>query len=361
MEKLRLAIAGIGNCASSLVQGIYYYQNQDNKGFSNSYFCDDIAGIKLSDIDIVAAFDIDKRKVGKPLTEAIFTEPNCTKKFIQRLPKVKTIVQMGPVLDGIAPHMSQYSNKVAFRCSRKTQVDVSQILIERNVDVLVNFLPVGSEKAVAYYANTCLLTNTALVNCQPVFIASNPLWARKFKEAKIPLIGDDIKSQFGATILHRSLAHLFDQRGIKLLKTYQLNTGGNTDFLNMLDQYRLSSKKISKTNAVQSILKDPLPDENIHIGPSAYVEWQKDNKVCFIRMIGAGFGENEIELELRLSVQDSPNSTAPVLNSIRIAKFAKNKNIGGALEAASACYMKSPPKQMDDAYAKKQLDIFLRN
>ena len=345
---IKLAIAGVGNCCSSLIQGLAFYDRQPTRG---GLMEPKIGDWSPSDIEPVAAFDVDSRKVGKPLSEATFAEPNCARVFQRELPKSKIIVQMGPVLDGVAPHLDKYP--VTDRClvADKPSVDVVKVLKETGAQVMVCYLPVGSEEAVKHYAQACLEAGVAFVNCVPVFIASDETWAKRFKDAGIPIIGDDIKSQLGATILHRAVARLFNQRGIGIRRTYQLNTGGNTDFLNMLDHNRLSSKKVSKTQSVQSQLDEPLTSGDIHIGPSDYVSWQDDNKVAFIRLEGQGFGDQPIELEMRLSVQDSPNSAGVVIDAIRCARLAAVRGMGGPILPPSACYMKSPPQQFADSVA----------
>ena len=359
MKKIRVAIAGVGNCASALVQGLEYYRGRNEDAVVGLMHAR-IGEWSPSDIEIVAAFDIDKRKVGKLVEEAIFAKPNCAKVFQSALPVSDIVVRMGPVLDGVAPHMADYSDDEAFRPSDEEPVDVVQVLKDAEAEVLVCYMPVGSESAGRHYARACLEAGVAMVNCVPVFIASDEVWAEKFREAGLPIVGDDIKSQVGATIVHRTLARLFGDRGVPLERTYQLNTGGNTDFLNMKALDRLKSKKISKTESVQSQLDERLESENIHIGPSDYVPWQKDNKVAFIRMEGRGFGGVPLELELRLSVQDSPNSAGVVIDAIRCAKLGLERGIGGPLEAASAYYMKSPPKQMRDTVACEMTDAFIQ-
>lgn len=359
MTNIRVAIAGLGNCASSLVQGIEYYRNKPGSDVTGLMH-PDIGGWAPSDLEIVAAFDIDRRKVGQPVETAIFQRPNCTRVFQETLPATGVTVQMAPVLDGVAPHMAEYPDDRAFRVADAEPVDVAQVLQDTRAEVLIAYLPVGSENAVRHYAQACLDAHVALVNCVPVFIASDPAWASKFRGAGVPLVGDDIKSQVGATIVHRALTRLFGDRGVDLDRTYQLNTGGNTDFLNMLALDRLQSKKKSKTESVQSQLDVRLADENIHIGPSDYVAWQDDNKVCFIRMEGRGFGDTPMELELRLSVQDSPNSAGVVIDAVRCAALARGRGLGGPLEAVSAYYMKSPPKQMRDSVARDRCDAFIR-
>ncbi len=359
MKKIRVAIAGVGNCASSLVQGLNYYKGRSEAAIAGLMH-PMIGDWGPSDIEIVTAFDIDRRKVGKRVEEAIFAKPNCAKVFQSALPVSDIVVRMGPVLDGVAPHMADYPDDEAFRPSTEEAVDVVQTLKHAKAEVLVCYMPVGSEEAVRHYAQACLTTGVAMVNCVPVFIASNADWAKKFSDASLPIIGDDIKSQVGATIVHRALTRLFGDRGVQLDRTYQLNTGGNTDFLNMKALDRLKSKKISKTESVQSQLDERLDSKNIHIGPSDYVPWQNDNKVAFIRMEGRGFGDVPLELELRMSVQDSPNSAGVVIDAIRCAKLGLERGIGGPLESASAYYMKSPPKQMRDSVACELTDAFIQ-
>ena len=357
-KKVRLAIAGVGNCASSLVQGIEYYRHQ-RPDHVVGLMHEDIGGYGVSDVEVVAAFDVDARKVGRPLEEAIFAAPNCTTVFQRELPSSGTIVQMGPVHDGIAEHMSRYPDHQAFRLANEPPVDVAQVLRDSGAEVLVCYLPVGSEQAARHYANACLEAGVGFVNCIPVFIASHPEYAERFRQKGLPVVGDDIKSQFGATITHRVLARLMGDRGVRLTHTYQLNTGGNTDFLNMLERDRLQTKKISKTEAVQSQLDRRLDPDDIHIGPSDYVPWQKDNKVCFLRMEWEGFGGVPMHLEARLSVEDSPNSAGVVIDAIRCAKLAMDRGIGGPLEAASAYTMKHPPTQLRDSDAFEALDRFI--
>ena len=359
MQKIRVAIAGVGNCASSLVQGIAFYRDRsehDSAGLMHPR----IGRWGCSDIDIAAAFDIDRRKVGKPLEEAIFAKPNCTTVFQKVVPVSGVSVRMGPVLDGIAPHMNDYPDDEAFRLADEEPVDVAEVLEEARAEILICYLPVGSEEAVRHYAQACLDAGVAMVNCVPVFLASDPYWARRFREAGLPIVGDDVKSQVGATIVHRNLTRLFGDRGVHLDRTYQLNTGGNTDFLNMLAHERLKSKKISKTESVQSQLDERLATRDIHIGPSDYVPWQDDNKVCFIRMEGRGFGDVPIEMELRLSVEDSPNSAGVVIDAIRCAKLGLERGLAGPIDEVSAYYMKSPPVQMRDSVARERVDAFIR-
>lgn len=357
MEKIRVAIIGIGNCCSSLVQGIEYYKDKNsNNAIGLMHW--NLGGYLPSDIEIVAAFDVDKRKVGKDISTAIFSEPNCTKKFAE-VPFMNIEVLKGPILDGIAPHMKEY-----FQIDNK-QIEndfdsIVKILKEKKTDILINYTPVGSKEVTMSWADIALKVECAFINCIPEFIASDPVWANKFKDKNIPIIGDDIKSQLGATIIHRALTNLFEQRGVKLERTYQLNVGGNTDFLNMIDRSRLVSKKISKTEAVQSVLSQPLDDENIHIGPSDYVPWLKDNKICFLRMEGKLFGDIPMNIELRLSVEDSPNSAGIVIDAIRCAKLALDRNIGGVLYSPSAYFMKHPPKQYTDDEAHDLTEDFIK-
>ncbi|MCD6093691.1 MAG: inositol-3-phosphate synthase [Candidatus Omnitrophica bacterium] len=359
MKKIKIAIIGVGNCASSLVQGIYYYRDkkpEDAIGLMHW----DIGGYRPYDIEVVAAIDVDKRKVGKDVSEAIFAKPNCTKVFCEDIPRVGVDVVMGRVLDGVAPHMKEYPGKTTFMVSDKRETDIVSVLRQSGAEIALNYLPVGSEEASKYYANCCLEANVGLINCVPVFIASNPNWVSRFKQKNLPIIGDDVKAQIGATITHRALTHLFTERGVKLDRTYQLNTGGNTDFLNMLARERLKSKRISKTEAVQSLLSEPLEPENIHIGPSDYVPWQKDNKICFLRMEGRIFGDVPMNLELRLSVEDSPNSAGCTIDAIRCSKLALDRGIGGALTSISAYTMKHPPEQFPDEKAREMVEEFIR-
>jgi myo-inositol-1-phosphate synthase len=356
MSKIRIAIAGVGNCASSLVQGFNYYaQQQDTTGLMHA----EIGGLRVEDIEVVAAFDIDARKVGRPLEEALFAPPNNTKKFFPNLPRTGVTVQMGNILDGVAPHMASYPPELRFEPARAQPVDVAQVLADSGAEMLINYLPVGSEAATRFYAEACLKSGVSFINCIPVFIVSDPAWAARFTRAGIPCIGDDVKAQVGATITHRTLARLFADRGVKIDCTYQLNTGGNTDFLNMLSRDRLASKKISKTEAVQSQLDVPLDPDRIHIGPSDFVQFQKDNKVCFLRIQGIGFGGVPMEMELRLSVEDSPNSAAVVADAIRCCKLARDAKMAGPIDPVAAWCMKHPPRQMFDHDARMAFDEFV--
>jgi myo-inositol-1-phosphate synthase len=356
-SKIRVAIVGMGNCASSLIQGIEYYKdNNDVIGLMNY----DLEGYKPDDIEVVAAFDVDKRKVGKDVSEAIFAKPNNTTIFEKDIKNKGTIVKMGKILDGISDHMKDFPEDRAFIPSDEKPCDIVEELRNSNTEILLNYLPVGSEDATRFYAECCLEAGVAFINNIPVFIASDEKWAQRFRDKGLPIVGDDIKAQLGATITHRTLARLFRDRGVKLDRTYQLNTGGNTDFSNMLNKSRLRSKKISKTESVQSQLETPLEAENIHIGPSDYVPWQNDNKICFLRMEGRMFGNVPMNLELRLSVEDSPNSAGVAIDTIRCCKLALDRKISGPLIAISAFTMKHPPVQYSDTVAKEMVKIFVR-
>lgn len=358
-KKIRIAIAGIGNCASALIQGLEYYKHKKiSEIVGLNYY--NVGGYTLNDIEVVCSFDIDARKVGYDLGEAIFADPNCTKIFHQDIPPMGVIVKMGPVMDSFSEHMKEYPEEKTFLLNSEPPCDVVKELRKSGADMLLNYLPVGSEEATRYYGECCLEAGVALINNIPVFIASDPFWAKRFKERKLPLIGDDIKSQIGATIIHRVLTKLFQDRGVKFDRTYQINVGGNTDFLNMLNHTRLRSKRISKTKAVQSQLDHPLELNNIYIGPSDYVPWLEDNKICFLRMEGRIFGNVPINLEMRLSVEDSPNSAGIVIDAIRCCKLALDRGISGPLIAASAFMMKHPPRQYPDSTAKEMLDKFIK-
>lgn len=362
MTPINVALAGIGNCASSLIQGIAHYANGGaNEAIGLSHW--DIGGWRPKDLKIVAAFDVDSRKVGKDVAEAIFEEPNCTTVFCDHVAPTGTIVQMGAVLDGVAPHMLDVPERRSFRVADAPEPsldDVVETLKRTETHVLMNYMPVGSQKATEFYAEAALRAKVAFINNMPVFIASNPEWAQRFADAGVPLIGDDIKAQLGATIVHRTLTDLFARRGVKLERTYQLNTGGNTDFLNMLARERLESKKISKTEAVQSVAAARLDDDDIHVGPSDYVAWQNDNKVCFLRMEGLLFGGVPMNLELRLSVEDSPNSAGVAIDLVRCAALARARGIGGVIDAPSASFCKHPRKQVPDRTAHRDLEAFIK-
>jgi myo-inositol-1-phosphate synthase len=354
---IKLAIAGIGNCASSLIQGIHYYSDADHGTVGLQH--PQIGPYRVPDLQVVAAFDVDSRKVGRPLEEAIFAAPNNTKRFVTSIPASGVTVQMGPVLDGVPSHMKDYPLHQRFDVANEPAVDVAKVLRERGAQILVNYMPVGSQKATEAYAQACLETGVSLVNCVPCFVVSDERWAKEFRARNIACIGDDIKAQVGATITHRTLARLFNDRGVNIDATYQLNTGGNTDFLNMLNRQRLASKKISKTEAVQSQLDVPLEADQIHIGPSDYVPFQKDQKVCFLRIEATGFGGVPMNLELRLSVEDSPNSAGVVVDAVRCCQLARDAGIGGPLEEPSAWCMKHPPRQMIDRDARLALEEFI--
>jgi myo-inositol-1-phosphate synthase len=360
---INVAIVGVGNCASSLVQGIAHYQNggaNDQIGLMHW----DLGGYRPKDIRIVAAWDVDERKVGRDVSEAIFAKPNCTAVFCDHVRPTGTKVRMGRVLDGVADHMREWPDERTFRLAESQEPDrkdMVQVLRETHTDVMVNYLPVGSQQATEFYAECALEAGVAFVNCIPVFIGSDESWAKRFEEAGVPVIGDDIKAQLGATIVHRVLTDLFKKRGVKLDRTYQLNTGGNTDFLNMLERTRLASKKISKTEAVQSVARHRLDPENIHVGPSDYVAWQNDNKVCFLRMEGQLFGGVPMNLELRLSVEDSPNSAGVAIDLIRCARVAMDRGLAGPIHPAAAYFCKHPPMQMSDDEAFEQLERFVRS
>ncbi len=361
MGRIKIAIVGVGNCASSLVQGLEYYATkQADEAIGLLHW--EIGGYRPQDIEVVAAFDVDVRKVGKDVSEAIFELPNNTAVFCDELPKSGVLVRMGRQLDGIAEHMRDHPEARTFLVAdgpEPTHAEVVAALEQSGAEILVNYLPVGSELAARFYAEAALEAGVALVNCIPVFLASDPVLARRFAERGIPMLGDDIKAQLGATITHRTLTDLFRKRGVKLERTYQLNTGGNTDFLNMLNRSRLASKKKSKTEAVQSVAAERLADENIHVGPSDYVAWQNDNKVCFLRMEGRLFGDVPMHLELRLSVEDSPNSAGVTVDAIRCAKLALERGIGGVLESPSAYFMKHPPRQWPDDEAYRRMEAFI--
>ena len=363
MSKIKIAIVGVGNCVSSLIQGIHYYREKDPENAIGLMHYD-MKGYKPGDIEVVAAFDVDHRKVGRDVHEAIFAKPNCTTIFYPDLPPSGVTVRMGNILDGVAGHMKDYPEDHAFILSKDpepTAAEIIQVLKESGAQILTNYLPVGSEEATRFYADCALEAGVAFVNNIPVFIASEAAWARRFADKNLPIIGDDIKSQMGATITHRILTDLFKKRGVKLERTYQLNTGGNTDFLNMLEQKRLATKKKSKTEAVQAVAAKRLEDENIHIGPSDYVPWQKDNKICFIRMEGKLFGDIPINLEMRLSVEDSPNSAGVAIDAIRCAKLALDRGQGGVLEAPSAYFCKHPARQFTDDEAFTMVEDFIND
>jgi len=360
MHKIRVAIVGVGNCASSLVQGVHHYADPARRGRGLIHAA--IGGYGPADIEFVLALDTDARKVGRDLSEAIFAAPNCTTVFARDVPATGVAVTMGRVLDGMADHMLATDGGRGFVRADAPEAEKEEIvaaLRASRADVLVNYLPVGSEQATRFYIECALEAGVAVVNSMPVFIASDPAWERRFAEKRLPIVGDDIKAQLGATIVHRVLSNLFRQRGVGVSHTYQLNTGGNTDFLNMLDRSRLVSKKESKTEAVQSSLAEPLGSEDIHIGPSDYIPWLNDNKLCFLRMEGELFGGVPMNLELRLSVEDSPNSAAVVVDAIRCCKVALERGIGGALVGPSSFYCKHPPQQFSDDVAAQLTEEFI--
>ena len=357
MAKIRVAIAGIGNCASALIQGISFYSLSSRRSVPGLMH-PQLGGYALKHIDIVAAFDIDRRKVGKTLKQAIFALPNCTTTITKNIINSRLPVHMGPILDGVAAHMGELPAAKTFLPSSKKPVDVVKILRQSRADLLINFLPVGSQKATEFYAQAALKAGVGFINCIPVFIASNAAWAKKFTAAGLPVIGDDVKSQVGATITHRVLAQLLQDRGVILDQTYQLNIGGNTDFANMLDRGRLASKKESKTEAVRSLLKYRLTDPNIHIGPSDFVPWLNDQKVAYIRLVGRKFGELPIVLETRLQVEDSYNSAGVVVDMIRCLKLALDRKLAGPLIGPSAYFCKHPPRQFFDGEARQLVESF---
>lgn len=361
IRRVRLALVGVGNCASALLQGIHASRACERAGAGGPMH-PSIGGLGPGDLEVVAAFDIDRRKVGRDVSEAVFALPNCTTVFHRDIPASGVTVQMGRRLDGISPHMGQYPEAWTFLPAELPEPDVAgvaRVLLEAGAEVVVNYLPVGSEQAARFYAECCLEAGAALVNCMPVFLASDPVWAERFRRRGLPMIGDDIKSQLGATVLHRALADLFHRRGVRLVNSYQLNTGGNTDFLNMLNRDRLLSKKRSKTEAVQSAAGERIPDDHLHVGPSDYVRWQGDNKVAFIRLEGQLLGGIPMNLEVRLSVEDSPNSAGIVMDAVRCARLALDRGLAGVLPGPSACYCKHPPIQMSDVEAERLVDKFV--
>jgi len=353
-SKIRVAIIGAGNCASSLVQGVFYYHNAKEGDFIPGLMHVNLGGYHVRDIEFSAAFDIDKNKVGKDLSEAIFTKPNNTYQFC-KVPHLKVKVERGMTHDGLGFYLSKIIQKAP-----GPTADIVKILKDTGTDVVVNYLPVGSEEATKWYVEQILDAGCGFVNCIPVFIAREKYWQKRFAERGLPVIGDDIKSQVGSTIVHRVLVRLLRDRGIKLEKTYQLNVGGNTDFLNMLERSRLESKKISKTNAVTSQLDYDLGEENVHIGPSDYVGWLKDRKWAYIRLEGKAFGDVPLNLELKLEVWDSPNSAGVVLDAVRCCKLALDHKISGALIEPSAYLKKSPPIQFTDDEAREKMEEFIR-
>lgn len=361
MHKIKIAVVGVGNCASSLIQGINFYRNLNGNGSDVGLMHRKIGPYQPCDIEVVAAFDIDRRKVGLDVADAIFALPNCTKVFCKKIKPTGATVMMGCVFDGYPSHMREYDASRSFLPLEKesTREQIIDELRRSGAEIMANYLPVGSEEATRFYAGCALEANVAFVNNIPVFIASDPVWAKRFADKNLPIVGDDIKAQLGATVLHRTLVNLFRQRGVRIERTYQLNTGGNTDFLNMLNRTRLMSKKTSKTEAVQSVIGKRLADENIHIGPSDYVPWQNDNKICFIRVEGKLFGDVPMELDLKLSVEDSPNSAGVAIDAIRCCKLALDRGKGGVLHSASAYFSKHPPIQMTDDEAHRCVEEFI--
>jgi myo-inositol-1-phosphate synthase len=352
-RRVRVGIVGVGNCASALVQGLHYYRdaqsNQPVPGLMNA----DLGGYHVSDIQIASAFDVHAAKVGRDVADAIWAKPNNTHR-IADVPPTGTIVERGPALDGIG-HYTRDDVPI----SDKPEADVVDALMKTRTDVLVSYLPVGSQQATEWYAMRALEAGCGFVNCIPVFIASDPAWRRRFESAGLPIVGDDIKSQVGATIVHRMLANLFRERGVQLDRTYQLNVGGNSDFKNMLERERLASKKISKTQAVTSQFDVPLHADDVHVGPSDFVPWLTDRKLAFIRLEGTAFGGVPLSAELKLEVWDSPNSAGVVIDAVRCAKLAMDRGIGGALIGPSSYFMKSPPRQFTDEEARRATDAFI--
>lgn len=360
MSKIKIGIIGLGNCASSLIQGIYYYREETVEPIGVMHT--NLGGYRICDIEVGLVFDVDERKVGRDVSEAMFAAPNCTKRFAEDIPRMGITVSMGAVLDGVSPHTQNYVENIRVVVSKEhepSETEVVQQIVDSRIDMLVNYLPVGSKEAAYFYANCALQAKVGFLNCIPVFIASDPVWTEKFRENGVPCIGDDIKSQLGATIVHRELVRLFEERGIKLTHTYQLNTAGNMDFLNMLNRDRLNDKKISKTTAVQENLQEQFAAEDIHVGPSDFVQWQKDNKVCFLRIEGQQFGNVPMNLELRLSVEDSPNSAGIVIDAVRCMKLALDRGLSGDIAEPSSYFMKHPRLQLEDFYGRKVLEQFI--
>ena len=352
-KKVRVALVGVGNCASSLVQGVQFYQQAADDQFVPGLMHVNLGGYHVRDVEFSAAFDVSHAKVGKDLSEAVFTEPNNTYRFAE-VPHLGVQVQRGLTLDGLGKYVRDLVKE-----STAPVVDIVQVLKDTRTDVVVSYLPVGSEAATEFYVEAALKAGCGFVNCVPVFIASDGCWRQRFEDAGLPIIGDDIKSQLGATITHRVLAHLFRERGVRVDRTYQLNFGGNTDFMNMLERERLESKKISKTSAVTSQLDHELEPGNVHVGPSDYVPWLEDRKFCHIRIEGTTFGNVPLNCEVKLEVWDSPNSAGVVIDAIRCAKLALDRGIGGALVGPSSYLMKSPPQQFTDSEAHELIEAFI--
>ena len=354
-KKVRVAIIGVGNCASSLVQGVQYYRDAKAEDFVPGLMHTNLGGYHIRDIEFTAGFDINETKVGKDLSEAIFAAPNNTYRFAE-VPFLNAPVYRGMTHDGLGKYLSQVITK-----SEQQTDDLVKILKDTGTDVVINYLPVGAENATKWYVEQILQAGVGFVNCIPVFIAREQYWQDRFKEANLPMIGDDIKSQVGATIVHRVLARLFQERGVRLERTMQLNVGGNTDFYNMLERERLESKKISKTNAVTSQLDYDIGAENVHIGPSDYVEWLSDRKWAYIRLEGRTFGDVPLNVELKLEVWDSPNSAGVVIDAVRLVKLALDRGLSGSLEGPSSYLMKSPPVQHHDDVARELTEAFIRD
>ena len=354
MGSVRVAIVGVGNCASSLVQGVEYYKDADPASRVPGLMHVQFGPYHVRDIEFVAAFDVDAKKVGRDIAEAIVASENNTIKICD-VPPTGITVQRGPTMDGLGEYYQEIITE-----SDEQPVDVVQALREARADVLVSYLPVGSEQADRYYAQCAIDAGVAFVNALPVFIASDPTWAAKFTEAGMPIVGDDIKSQVGATITHRVMAKLFEDRGVELLRTYQLNFGGNMDFMNMLERKRLQSKKISKTQSVTSQIPHEMAKADVHIGPSDHVPWLDDRKWAYVRLEGRSFGDTPLNLEYKLEVWDSPNSAGVIIDAVRAAKIAKDRGIGGPILSASSYFMKSPPEQYSDDVARDAVDKFIR-
>ncbi len=352
-KKIRVAIIGVGNCASSLVQGVHYYRDADESADVPGLMHVNLGGYHIRDIEFSAAFDIADTKVGKDLSEAIYAEPNNTYRFAN-VPHLGVPVHRGMTHDGLGKYLSQVIRK-----SPHSTDDIVRILRDTKTDVVISYLPVGSEMATKWYVEQILEAGCGFINAVPVFIASQEYWRKRFEEKKLPIIGDDIKSQVGATITHRVLTSLFRDRGVRLDRTYQLNFGGNTDFLNMLERERLESKKISKTNAVTSMLGTPMPEKDVHVGPSDYVPWLGDRKWAYIRMEGTTFGDVPLNIELKLEVWDSPNSAGVIIDAVRCIKLALDRGIGGALFGPSSYFMKTPPRQFPDDEARDLVEAFI--
>jgi len=355
INKIRIGVVGVGNCASSLIQGLSYYSKADVNTPQPGVMNVSLGGYHIRDIEVTAAFDVHAGKVGTDIGQAIYVEPNNTHVF-QDVEKSGVEVSAGPVHDGIGHWL-----KDVIPVTETKPVDVADVLKQTGTEILINYLPVGSEIASRYYVEEALKAGCAVINCVPVFIASDKQWSERFESAGLPIVGDDIKSQVGATIIHRTLAHLLGQRGVRLDRTYQMNYGGNTDFLNMLEHERLKSKKLSKTRAVNSQIDFPLEDKNIHIGPSDHVPWLEDRKWAQIRLEGTGFGGVPLNMELKLEVWDSPNSAGVVIDAIRCARLALDRGISGALIGPSSYYMKSPPQQFNDHEAHQRTTDFIND